>query len=361
MNRASLKFGDIDSDLRKNSLTIFSLYLLLFALGHFINLFTREWDSQIVEIADIVTILSAIVLFSLFLGSKINIQISTTIFSYVFTCNLIISDLLIIYNRIPEWQSLIYRDAFLCAISIIASGILSYRSTVILQCVIYQLILTTIAILSPDRLFLLRIFWPILLLVFCFSLSALHYKDNILTILNKRIKMQQEINKRDWQLHLKEVEIIKNQTEYLRQTVQFKDRELTSYALLIAQNNEKNKTLLKDIEALNSFTKDRLPKGKIKEIKVKLLEYKDPRTWERFQKQFEEVHSNFYKKLAEKCPALSPTELKLAALIKLGLTSKEIASITYNTKASIDVARSRLRKKLELDRSENIEYFLLNL
>lgn len=48
---------------------------------------------------------------------------------------------------------------------------------------------------------------------------------------------------------------------------------------------------------------------------------------------------------------LSLAELKLAAFIKLGLTSKEIASLTYNTKESIDVARSRLRKKLKFPSS----------
>ncbi|MGV8134682.1 MAG: helix-turn-helix transcriptional regulator [Mangrovibacterium sp.] len=61
------------------------------------------------------------------------------------------------------------------------------------------------------------------------------------------------------------------------------------------------------------------------------------------------------------CPQLSPAEKKLAAFIKLGLTSKEIASLTSNTTASIDVSRSRLRKKLELERCENFESFLVDL
>jgi DNA-binding CsgD family transcriptional regulator len=85
------------------------------------------------------------------------------------------------------------------------------------------------------------------------------------------------------------------------------------------------------------------------------------KNWKEFESSFLEVHPEFYKKLHINCPALSPAELKLAALIHLGLSSKQIGSITSGKPESVDVARSRLRTKLGLLADTNLRTFFLNL
>ena len=62
-----------------------------------------------------------------------------------------------------------------------------------------------------------------------------------------------------------------------------------------------------------------------------------------------------------KAQELTATEIKTAALLKLNLTTKEIAAITYQSLNSIKVARYRLRKKLDLAREDNLVAFLTKL
>ena len=69
--------------------------------------------------------------------------------------------------------------------------------------------------------------------------------------------------------------------------------------------------------------------------------------WDEFEVRFKQVHSGFYDRLLSKFPELSSSELKLCALLKLNLSTKEICELTGQRPASLDVARSRLRKNWE--------------
>ena len=80
--------------------------------------------------------------------------------------------------------------------------------------------------------------------------------------------------------------------------------------------------------------------------------------WNEFYARFNDVHQDFYHNISKQFPSLSPAEQKLAAFIKLKMSSKEISLLTQNTKASIDVARSRLRKKMNLTKSDSFVVFL---
>lgn len=59
-------------------------------------------------------------------------------------------------------------------------------------------------------------------------------------------------------------------------------------------------------------------------------------------------------------PNLSLNERRLAAFLKLQLTTKEIASITGQSIRALEIARTRLRKKIGLTKSELslCDYFL---
>ncbi|WP_137092401.1 helix-turn-helix transcriptional regulator [Mangrovivirga cuniculi] len=82
-------------------------------------------------------------------------------------------------------------------------------------------------------------------------------------------------------------------------------------------------------------------------------------SWKEFELRFTEVHQDFYNSLESKYPDLTPNERKLCAFLKLNMTSKEISSLTGQSIRSIDVARTRLRKKFGLTNSEvNLVDFL---
>ena len=81
-------------------------------------------------------------------------------------------------------------------------------------------------------------------------------------------------------------------------------------------------------------------------------------SWEEFEVRFQEVYTGYYTKLNTKFPDLTPNELRLCAFFRLNMTTKEIAAITYQSTNSIVVARYRLRKKLGLEKEENLVGFL---
>jgi DNA-binding CsgD family transcriptional regulator len=74
--------------------------------------------------------------------------------------------------------------------------------------------------------------------------------------------------------------------------------------------------------------------------------------------RFQNVHIDFYKNLGEKFPDLSPNELKMCAFLKLNMSTKEIAALTYQSQDSIRQARSRLRQKLGVAKEENLVLYL---
>ena len=100
-------------------------------------------------------------------------------------------------------------------------------------------------------------------------------------------------------------------------------------------------------------------KQAIHKISQDLRTNTDDKMLNEFSLRFQEVHAGFYEKLLQAYPDLSQNELKLCAFLRLNMSTKDIAELTGQQLASIDKARYRLRKKLELPGSEtNLVTFL---
>lgn len=74
--------------------------------------------------------------------------------------------------------------------------------------------------------------------------------------------------------------------------------------------------------------------------------------------KFFEANKNFIGTLSSMNPQLTQNDLKLCLYLKMNLSTKEIAQLQYKSPESVKVARSRLRKKLNLDTSVKITAFL---
>lgn len=75
---------------------------------------------------------------------------------------------------------------------------------------------------------------------------------------------------------------------------------------------------------------------------------------------YHKVEEEFFQKLRKKHPNLTKRDQVLCGMIKMGLVSKQIALITFRTPESIHVARSRLRKKLEMKAKHDLGLYLQN-
>ena len=360
MTLSALKYGNTHPDLIRSSFLLFILYIISDTVGICFDTVSYFNDRHFFLITiNMINIIVAIIMIVLFLSGKINIQVATLIFAYLFAANLIATDIYNFLTSIPDWQTILFRNAYVYTITVVVVGFICATKHIVILNVAYLTMLITIFKFSEKNYFTDNVF-IIMLLVFGFTIAVVFYKNQLTKNLQQKLALQQEISIRDKEILQKEAQQMKDKTDNLQNLIQQKNRELASNALLIAQHNERNIALLKKIRMLYDLKTDE-QKKELQEIESLLSPVMYTKFWERFQKHFEDVHQDFYKKLTLNFPDLSPAEQKLAAFIRLGLTSKEIALLTLNTKESIDVGRSRLRKKLLLDRSQNIEFFLSNL
>ena len=144
----------------------------------------------------------------------------------------------------------------------------------------------------------------------------------------------------------------------LKDELELKKRELTSKALMLVKNNETIINILKDVNEIkqntNSETKN-IINNFIKKHKVSTKNF----NWKEFKMIFEEVHQDFYSNLTKIYTNLTPTEIKLCAFLRLNLTSKEIATITFKSIYTIKSSRRRLRKKLNIPLEQNLVSYML--
>ena len=161
----------------------------------------------------------------------------------------------------------------------------------------------------------------------------------------KRNKIEKE--KIDAELKLKDSELA------------FKKKELTTQALQLAKKNE----LLEGLKQKAAELKKSEGGGKAYQELIKTINFDqhDDKAWENFTRYFEAVHKDFEKDVVSKYPDISKNELRLMALIKMNLSSKEIANILNISSDGIKKARQRLRKKIGLSPEDSLETTVISI
>jgi tetratricopeptide (TPR) repeat protein len=145
------------------------------------------------------------------------------------------------------------------------------------------------------------------------------------------------------------------QIEKLNENLKEKERELTSKTIFI---NQKNQLLEKLIGELEQLKKNDISANSINHLQTELKQELSPDSWKEFEIQFNEVHPGFQNQLLNRFPELSPSERRLCSFLRLDMNTREIASLTGQTFKSIEVARTRIRKKMNLSREENLPNFI---
>lgn len=138
----------------------------------------------------------------------------------------------------------------------------------------------------------------------------------------------------------------------------YKKREITSKMMYIRKKNEAIASIagkLEESKHLFSGKSSPLITHTIKELSTN----SQNESWQEFEIRFKEVDPDFFRKLSDRFPRLTPNDKKLCAYLKLNLSTKEIASLLNLSVNSILSARYRLRKKLDLNKADtNINQFL---
>ncbi|MDY8135044.1 tetratricopeptide repeat protein [Aquimarina sp. 2201CG5-10] len=179
-----------------------------------------------------------------------------------------------------------------------------------------------------------------------------------------RRKRKESSKLQEYEQRILKAELEKKEIEEknLQRAVHVKTSTLSRYSLHLSQKNKMLSDLsltLTNIASRKNIDLHSNIKKLAKEIEFNL---KQEREWDEFNNFFKEIHPDFIKKLSSLSEEnLSPAELRLGMLLRLNLSSKEIASILRVTPDSVRVARYRLRKKLPIDQKEELVNFMIAL
>jgi DNA-binding NarL/FixJ family response regulator len=165
--------------------------------------------------------------------------------------------------------------------------------------------------------------------------------------LQERIKAEQQVSQLMKQKHQMELDLI--------------NRELATSSIFISQKNKIIGLIRKDINRMvrndKAITRDEMTRV----LKTIDENVKFDNDWYRIKAHFEKIYPGFFDRLRKKHPVLTPNDHKLAALLRMNLSTKEISHILKITAPSTEISRIRLRKKLELSKNVNLTQFICEI
>lgn len=165
------------------------------------------------------------------------------------------------------------------------------------------------------------------------------------------------------QLHaLRSEEVINRlKNEKLEAEIHHKTQELASTTMHLVQKNEFLNSVKSALERLEKKmgASPEFAKEVSRIIKMMEQDASVDADWEHFSYNFDQVHTDFLKRLGEQYAQLSPNDYKLCVYLRMNLSSKEIAALMNISIRGVEASRYRLRKRLGLDTEQNLTEYLM--
>lgn len=206
-----------------------------------------------------------------------------------------------------------------------------------------------------------------------YALYGLILLGCVLTII-ARVKKRYEREKQDLQhIHaLREAqheletrksqeEISRLRQEKLEAEIRHQSQELASATMHLVQKSEILNAVQEELTRLSipASTSGELQKEVARIAKMLERDAHFDDDWEHFAQHFDQVHSDFLKRISAQFPDLSRNDFKLCAYLRMNLSSKEIASLMNISLRGVEASRYRLRKRLQLNTDTNLTEFLM--
>ena len=205
-------------------------------------------------------------------------------------------------------------------------------------------------------------FSAILALIFVAMVQRRRYKSKAIKIDEEnKIKLKEEKLKLLKTKQEKEKELQQLKDEKMQSEIQHINKLLAASTMNLVVKNEFIEMIKGQLNELKRTDKGKESKHTleyiVKEIDTSLKINED---WEQFQYHFDKVHGDFLSRLKDEFHELTPNEHKLCAFLRLNLSTKEIANFMSISHRGVEIARYRLRKKLDLIKGKNLSKFILD-
>ena len=159
-----------------------------------------------------------------------------------------------------------------------------------------------------------------------------------------------------------EVKTVVLENESLSHKLELRRQELMNMALGISEQKEFLEKIYNQIKIIKSSNEPEDINLKINELEKDIARKMNfSQEIDSFYTQIESVHKDFNIRLMEKFPDLSEYEKRLITFLRLGFSSKHIASLMNIAPKSVEISRYRLRTKLKLNRENKLINFIKSI
>lgn len=152
-----------------------------------------------------------------------------------------------------------------------------------------------------------------------------------------------------------ESELVHLSNENLQNEIAHKSAQLANSTMAMVRKNEVLGEIKSELDAQKLELGVRMPTKYYNRLtRIIDQEMRNEQEWEAFEALYDQAHGDFFKRLKADFPALTPSDLRLCAYLRMNLSSKEIAPLLNITVRGVEERRYRLRKRMNLGSDENL-------
>ncbi len=174
-------------------------------------------------------------------------------------------------------------------------------------------------------------------------LAALLFLGTVSAIFYEMTRRREAAHKR---------QVLQLQNEKLASEVESKASKLMFSAIQMAHKNE----------ILSDLKQDLLQTSQAADIRALVrkldAELRNEDHWKEFDIYFNQVDQEFFQSLLHKHPDLTQNDLRMCSLIRINLSTKEIAFLLNISPRAVEQGRYRLKKRLGLDREDDLNKYI---
>ena len=197
------------------------------------------------------------------------------------------------------------------------------------------------------------------ILILLLGVGIYFYIQHLFHVKKEKIHREQE-EIRYKEIEKREKQIIALQNEKLESELTVKSKELAESTMTIIKKNEILVTIKEEVINQKKALGTQYP-NKYYDKLVRLLDenLSSEDDWAIFQTNFDRIHENFFRNLHSTYAELTSNDLRFCAYLRLNLSSKDIAHLMNISLKGVEMARSRIRKKIGIPSTKSLTEFMI--
>jgi len=192
-------------------------------------------------------------------------------------------------------------------------------------------------------------------LVLTLSYAVYHYRHQKKI---ERLEAAKKLDSQEKELISLKLQQAENEANAAQKELEYSRHELTNFAFFVRSRNDMLahiQSMIKEGYKLSGSEADR----HLRSINAYISQFNAKNT--ETELLIDKINAEFIDKLSQLHPDLSKNEQRLASLLRIGLSTKEIASVIDSTPKTVNMARYRLRKHLNLENDESLTEYMQNI